>query len=79
MMRSPNDSEPLLKRLRRFSRGIVLALVLTFAALLFLSATLLGEPQTQASSDSPPLAETLPASSQTIKETGSLPPPRPGI
>lgn len=43
MIEKPDDREPMSNRARRYVRGIVVAVSLTFAALLFLFATMYGE------------------------------------
>lgn len=43
MITKPDDQQTLRDRARRYVRGIALAVTLTFAALLFLYATLYGE------------------------------------
>ena len=44
MFKKPDDRELLSHRARRYIRGIAVAMTLTFAALLFLAATLYGSP-----------------------------------
>lgn len=54
MFKKPDDRELLSHRARRYIRGIAVAMTLTFAALLFLAATLYGENRTTAMANPEP-------------------------
>jgi hypothetical protein len=66
MKNKPDDCQPLSYRVRRYTRGIAVAVTLTLAALLFLYATLYGEARTDA------YAEPRSGPSSQVEETGSL-------
>lgn len=71
MMMKPDTQQSLRDRARRYVRGIALAVTLTFAALLFLYATLYGETNTGATTQ--PDASSRAGDVHAPRETGSIP------
>jgi TRAP-type C4-dicarboxylate transport system permease small subunit len=75
MTKLTDETERLLCRARRFSRGIALAVMLTFAALLALYATLWADARTEASTGAGQLPA-VHAPLVPVNETGSITPVR---
>lgn len=71
MVIKPDDQQSLRDRARRYVRGIAVAVTLTFAALLFLYATLHGEAGTGVVAE--PDASSRNGFVRPLQETGSIP------